>query len=1499
MLKWFVSLLTLFAVLLGATGAIAFDHRNDDGHDRKCNPDDAQGGGQPSDPPCDPCRATGSPVYLVDGNYVKYVVDLVVPSSPPVIVGRSYNSIDDREGLVGARWTHSLETRLIPTFDGVDETIVVRWPNGQRQDFLRQPDGSYSAPLGFDASIAKSEDGFVLRRNDLVSYVADEQGLIQAVLDLNGNRQTWNYSVDRGCPSAIETNLGVVMIERDANGRISSVADPAGNTVAYSYSPDGNLEAVRNPLGELVESYQYDAAGRLVRVLDGIGREVAAVGYDADGRVSQLVDGDGSYAYEYLPGQNQTRKISLNDGGSWTYDVDDQGVVVAMTNPLGQTTRYEFDGEYNLVSTTFPGGSSERQEFDVAGNVVAHVDARGGRTEFEYDELGMATRVVDPLGRETRLERDSNGNIEREILPDGTELHYTYDNRGNRLSASNGEGETTSYEYDDRGLLNRVVDPEGRETAFARDSLGRIVAEDRSGSVHQTEYDGVGRLRANVDPVGNRTEYEWDSSGNLTQITLPTGDTIRREFDAHGREISRSHSAMGEFAFEYVATGDPNEPDAVRGVSPSGRTKETFLDPDGRVTRTVVSYKGDARETLYEYDSAGDLVGVQLPGGRSVRFEVDESGDVVWETYGDTGLGVATSYLQDGSIGEYTTVLGNTVSYVYDGNGREAGGSDLLGDVGSRQYDKAGRVKSRRSPGSESSSVGYDRSGNTIDLDYNDGTELGFEWSNRNELTTFRGPRGTVDLSRDDKGRVTRVTLENGDVVQAGYDELDNVSSLRDADGEVTAYDFDGAGRLTRLEYPDGSDVRLGYQGEMMLPSRIDRASGRFIEMEYGVEGELVHTEASSGYSVAYEYNDSGSLATANDGVSTVVRTEDGIGRLVAETQGVHTVSYEYSSDGRTVTVVYPSGLRVTQHLDIRGQVVGIDVNDVTVLENIIGSDGYLQAAVYGNGVEAGVEYHPDGTPARLRYTTSAAVLFDREYVQDSEGWGEIRLVRDLVDDSASSTYARDSRGRLVEYRRGLLTGDGEIVTATSEAVWDLTGVGNWETVTRSGDVENRQFNELHQVTIRGGVPLQWDADGNLLGDGVRSYEWDDWGRLAGVRESDTNNLIAEYQYDPLGRRRAKITPVGTTEYVYDGDHLIEERVGGAVRRSYVYEAGSSRPTCFIEDGSFYYYVQDALGNIVAVVDANGSTVGSYRYSPYGVVELQAGGGAARWGFGGMYGDEETGLWFAKNRYYDPSLGCFLSRDPLDRSGGFGPWSLYTYAMSDPITFVDSDGMIPRPTKGCTYNRFNLSRSWKAPGILSKVLKGFKIEAYYQRSFCLSCCDSGEWKPSVEFAFVGNFVVDTKCIPVYPILPVWLVNLFTPIEGDFCGGVYLFFQGKVGGQLNLKFSGCDKACSVSGCVGGRLGVWVRGGIDAGEDFKAWVGGYFGWSGRYCAKPFRCGDDVPSIRDLLDNAEYVGCWSGKIEIRYQAKLGWIGWETYGSWTIIEGQWCNKESAPIVF
>ncbi|MBU1017753.1 LysM peptidoglycan-binding domain-containing protein [Patescibacteria group bacterium] len=107
-----------------------------------------------------------------------------------------------------------------------------------------------------------------------------------------------------------------------------------------------------------------------------------------------------------------------------------------------------------------------------------------------------------------------------------------------------------------------------------------------------------------------------------------------------------------------------------------------------------------------------------------------------------------------------------------------------------------------------------------------------------------------------------------------------------------------------------------------------------------------------------------------------------------------------------------------------------------------------------------------------------------------------------------------------------------------------------------------------------------------------------------------------------------------------------------------------------------YYYLNDHLGGVDAVLDEEGNVVEQRDYLPYGNERMTERSAGEDYGFTGKELDEETGLYYYGARYYDPVVGRFAGLDPWEGDLN-DPQTLnkYSYVLNNPVRYIDPTGM--------------------------------------------------------------------------------------------------------------------------------------------------------------------------------------------------------------------------------
>lgn len=206
----------------------------------------------------------------------------------------------------------------------------------------------------------------------------------------------------------------------------------------------------------------------------------------------------------------------------------------------------------------------------------------------------------------------------------------------------------------------------------------------------------------------------------------------------------------------------------------------------------------------------------------------------------------------------------------------------------------------------------------------------------------------------------------------------------------------------------------------------------------------------------------------------------------------------------------------------------------------------------------------------------------------------------------------------------------------------------------------------------------------------MTAYHYDPNGRLTEIDQP--NGTTIQYGYDADNNRTTKtITSGGVSHSVNDvyvlGHLAYETDQSGTVLATFTYDSGGVPVSVQVgsdpNSSPRYYYVYNGHGDVVALVDTSGGSVASYAYDAFGKLTAASEnfGSGATWtnpyrydGRDGVRYDGETGLYWMTVRAYDPELGRFLSRDPLNRSPLFSSDQPYVYGGNNPLINVDPSG---------------------------------------------------------------------------------------------------------------------------------------------------------------------------------------------------------------------------------
>jgi RHS repeat-associated protein len=681
--------------------------------------------------------------------------------------------------------------------------------------------------------------------------------------------------------------------------------------------------------------------------------------------------------------------------------------------------------------------------------------------------------------------------------------------------------------------------------------------------------------------------------------------------------------------------------------------------------------------TTVERDGNGSPTKVTRPNGAVISMAYDERGNLLTVT--EDSIAATTTFSYEPTFSQIITVQapeGAMTTIDYDANGNPIEITDDAGTMTALAYTDP------NCPGQVASvtvAVGLPEE-NTTTFEYDPLT-----W-NLTRVTDML--MNETSLTYDMAGNVKTVTDAESNTTEFFYDAMNRLTQIRDADNEDTFFMYDAAGNLTHVTDAAGNTTMFAYdsmdrQISMTGPLNMSETyhydwNGNLdslmtrknvpITYDYDAVNRLVVRQLPSG-ATTYSYDEVGNLLGVTNPVSNLTFTYDKGNRLTsASTAGSPlqpdvTLTYAYDRNGNRMAMTN-SLMGTTSYLyDNLDRLTSLTNPSSQNFVFNYDAPGRRTSMNLPNGVTADYTYDVASQLTDLVHVAGVDSLVSFNYTYDQVG---NRLTR--TRDDTTSAYLYDSLNRL--------TG----ATNPSES-YDYDAVGNRNPLNSSYGVANRLLDD-------GTFTYTYDDNGNLetKNDKVTfettTYTYDAENQLD--RIDLPGGTFVEYAYDGLGRRIQKDVNGTATRYVYDNEDIVVEFDESNVQQArYTHGARIDEPLTIERDldssGTFestevFHYHTDGLGSVVGLTDSLGNLVHSYVYDSFGniVHENVVTNTGNFYTYTGREVDSESGLYFYRFRYYDPTTGRFLSEDPL---GFVDSFNLYPYVRNNPTNYIDPWGL--------------------------------------------------------------------------------------------------------------------------------------------------------------------------------------------------------------------------------
>jgi RHS repeat-associated protein len=399
-------------------------------------------------------------------------------------------------------------------------------------------------------------------------------------------------------------------------------------------------------------------------------------------------------------------------------------------------------------------------------------------------------------------------------------------------------------------------------------------------------------------------------------------------------------------------------------------------------------------------------------------------------------------------------------------------------------------------------------------------------------------------------------------------------------------------------------------------------------------------------YSYFYDPADRITSVRNNDTNQETKRSYTSLGDLASETLETGlTTHYDYDKLGRVSTLTLPDNSKIHYHYNLF--LKSISRNDWTYEVAKRDQSGNILSSKLPK--EAGtLDFSYDSLNRKTKISHPA-------YNQELCKFDQVGNLLEMKINDALTTYSYNHRYQL---------------QSENDKSYAYNAVHNRLSHTT---------NAIHSILHDGKREFAYDKRGNRTRMDDTYYSYDGQDRLIKVT---TPSEKVSYSYDPFNRRLEKKSDTCHERYLYIGQNeigvvddtgkitqlrILGEGLGAEIGAAVALELGSK----------LYIPIHDHRGNVSTLLDPQGDTVESYRYDAFGVEEQPS--MLNPWRFSSKRVDPETELVYFGRRYYDPSLGSWLTKDPLGPDAG--P-NLYAYVRNNPMMYFDLYGLYPARSDG-------------------------------------------------------------------------------------------------------------------------------------------------------------------------------------------------------------------------
>ena len=861
-------------------------------------------------------------------------------------------------------------------------------------------------------------------------------------------------------------------------------------------------------------------------------------------------------------------------------------------------------------------------EYNPSGTIKSSTNISGNTTYYKYDGLGRVTEQWVPVSRENetiyysynKIEYDNASNKISECYSSEKVLlnqvpssliykYYTYYKDNRKKSEKTSYGAEKLYEYDKDGNVTKVktkVDNDSYSVIqYVYDKYGRVINEIKSvlagdlagydynstetvELVTKYEYDKEGNIVKETNSNNVSYSYTYDNLGNILSCTTTDGKssyTISKTYNWEGKVLTETDKNNNKKTYNYNARGF-----LIKEIDGEGNITQYYYDLAGRKIAEVMPKDYDSSKSLsetnrieYVYDKAGritqkknvyyDKLLKEWKTIVSVKYEYDNSGNVIRETYAD-GSYITYSYDLANRIETYCDAantekgIAYNTKYEYDANNNKIYETNSEGTVIRYIYNDAGNVV-------KTTILGKGETTETV-ISTNEYNLVG------ENIKSVNANNVTTKYEYNEFGKIRKITYAGDDSVEEyfiifQYDSIGNLVKSVTSKGVVTKYSYDMDGNeLSKEESKeDGSDsiiIKHSYDANGNILTETD-ANGNVTKYQYNKNNKVISVTNANNQKTTYSYDKNGNIISKTNWLGNTITYEyDELDRKVKEIDpyGNVVITLEYNDVGTQKTSTDALGNKTEFEYDNNRRLISVKDPEGSIKKTIYNTLGNVEAEVDGNGNITKYNYDKFGNLI--------------EVVKNNNGISE--STKYTYDNNGNMLSQEDSTGNVTRFEYNVLN-------KVSKKIYPQSGTGE-ETYVYYGDANLKEYTDRNGNT----TTYTYDVHGRLikqittnkLSDNTIVIEntYDNNGNILSIKDSSG---LTEYTYDKLnGIISKKVSSIGEIKYEYDIVTLIDGLQEGYYASKVIYP-----------DGNIVIKIYDKNDRLVEVRDGNNITKYTYN----------------------------------------------------------------------------------------------------------------------------------------------------------------------------------------------------------------------------------------------------------------------------------------------------------------